>query len=116
MNGITYTDLIAGAAVLAVALAAASTGIAFTARRYAARALTTAHVHPGDRRQRDTGPPPDTPERRAHHRAPDDTRARRRDHDDPQWHVDRDDLDPPPTRDMRAIPPRPTQRDGYDRP
>jgi hypothetical protein len=72
MTGINYTDLIAGAAVAAIALAAGATGLAFTARRYAARALLTAHTHPSDRRQRDTGPPHGTPERRAGtHRAPD---------------------------------------------
>jgi hypothetical protein len=107
-------DLIAGLAVLAIVGVVVDGYLALRAGRESARALVSAHTHPGDRRQRDTGPPPDTPERRAHHRAPDDTRARRRDHDDPQWRYDhddhqqphRDDLDPPPTRDMRAIPPK----------
>lgn len=39
-----------------------------------------------ERRERDLGPPDGQPERRRH-RAPDATRARRRDEDDPQWKV-----------------------------
>jgi hypothetical protein len=126
----TYVDLLAGLTIAALALAAGATGLAFTARRYAARALVSAHTHDRrrddppvphhlarERREHDTGPPPGTPERR--HRAPTDLRARRRDTDNPQWqlrpddhpHRPDDDHTPrtehlePPTRDMRAQPP-----------
>lgn len=95
---LTHTDLIAGVAILALIAALLADVIAWQGRRDGARALLTAHTHPrrqdrppprdpGDRRLDDRGPPPDQPERRRH-RAPEDDRARRRDADDPRWHVD----------------------------
>lgn len=140
----TRSDAVGLVALVALVAAILADVLAFTARRYGARALISAHTHrrrddpppaprnlAHERRTTDHGPPPGQPERRARHADPDDERARRRDVDDPRWRtitVDRpltaeqaaelaeqvrrraDTLDaplpdPPPTRDMRAIPP-----------
>jgi hypothetical protein len=84
----TRTDLFAVLAILAIVLATVADVLAWQARRYAARALTSAHTHPRrtdppaprhlavDRRLDDRGPPAGQPDRRRH-RAPDDVRATR---------------------------------------
>lgn len=78
----THAALLAlSCAALAVALIAV--GLVVWLIVATRKARDTAHRH--ERRTRDQGPPEGQPERR--HRYPDNSRARRRDLDDPQWQV-----------------------------
>jgi hypothetical protein len=108
----THAALLAlSCAALAVALIAVGLVVWLTVATRKAR--DTAHRH--ERRTHDQGPPEGQPERR--HRYPDNSRARRRDLDDPQWQVAEDPqivrADRP--QDVRAddpatYPPRPAPR------
>lgn len=123
----THAALLAlSCAALAVALIAVGLVVWLIYATRSARGMAHRHLRTGDRRQQDSGPPAGQPERR--HRDPDDTRARRRDLDDPQWRVDEPSAGPatypprpvprhrdpdelptvehaPPTADMRTLPP-----------
>jgi hypothetical protein len=106
----THAALLALAcAALAVALIAVGLAVWLIYATRSARGMAHRHLRSKDRRQQDVGPPAGQPERR--HRDPDDTRARRREHDDPQWRVEHVDA-PQPVRpeDPATYPPRPAPR------